>query len=322
LNIMLAAEVETAIEDGRAIAFPEGWFQIAYSEELATCGVLPLHYFGQELVLFRTASGKPQVIGAFCAHLGAHLGKGGRVDGELLRCPFHEWGYATSGKCTNIPYSDRIPARGAEVGSWPTQESSGIVFVWYSPKNRKPHWPVPTLAEYGQPSWTGYDIRGRYQVRTTAHEILENVVDFAHAVTIHGAPEIPKAVVKMQDHRFHVVLENDLPDVGGKTTHRVTAHGIGIVENHATGHGEKAFFTTYTPIDRNNVDVRFSMAIPKTPDGDPGGEIARHGARTTIKEFEKDLPIWENKIFRHVPLLCKEDGPIGPFRVWARQFYG
>jgi phenylpropionate dioxygenase-like ring-hydroxylating dioxygenase large terminal subunit len=50
--------------DGRRLAYPEGWFQVAYSDELRPGQVQKLHYFGQELALFRTESGKAQVLDA------------------------------------------------------------------------------------------------------------------------------------------------------------------------------------------------------------------------------------------------------------------
>ena len=43
------------------------------------------------------------------------------------------------------------------------------------------------------------------------------------------------------------------------------------------------------------------------------GEISR--------QFDEDLPIWENKIFLERPVLCDGDGPIGAMRRWGRQFY-
>lgn len=46
--------------------YPEGWFQVAYSTEVADSQVVPLRYFGQELVLFRTQSGAAQVLDAYC----------------------------------------------------------------------------------------------------------------------------------------------------------------------------------------------------------------------------------------------------------------
>jgi hypothetical protein len=52
---------------------PNGWFQVAYSDELPVNGVMPLQYFGQHLVLFRDGEGVARVLDAFCPHLGAHL---------------------------------------------------------------------------------------------------------------------------------------------------------------------------------------------------------------------------------------------------------
>ena len=57
--------------------YADGWFQVAYSDELDTSDVLPLKYFGRDLVLFRNESGQACVLDAHCAHLGAHLGHGG-----------------------------------------------------------------------------------------------------------------------------------------------------------------------------------------------------------------------------------------------------
>jgi len=68
--------------------YPNGWAQVAYSEELPPGGVMPLQYFGRDLVLFRTESGAPQVLDAHCGHMGAHLGHGGRVEGDSIVCHF------------------------------------------------------------------------------------------------------------------------------------------------------------------------------------------------------------------------------------------
>jgi hypothetical protein len=59
--------------------YPRGWFVIQFSDELGRGDVKPLRYFGKDLVLFRTESGKPAILDAYCPHLGAHLGHGGKV---------------------------------------------------------------------------------------------------------------------------------------------------------------------------------------------------------------------------------------------------
>ena len=61
---------------------------------------------------------------AYCPHLGAHLGRGGKVIGTDLQCPFHAWQFNGDGKCVRVPYANKIPAK-AEVKSWPVLERNG-----------------------------------------------------------------------------------------------------------------------------------------------------------------------------------------------------
>ena len=67
-------------------AFPESWYHLAMSSELPPGGVLTRRVCGREVVAFRTVTGSLGVLDAHCPHLGAHLGHGGRVVGEALRC--------------------------------------------------------------------------------------------------------------------------------------------------------------------------------------------------------------------------------------------
>ncbi|MCA9575200.1 MAG: Rieske 2Fe-2S domain-containing protein, partial [Myxococcales bacterium] len=73
---------------------PIGWFQVEYTDQLKAGDVKPLKYFGKDLVLYRTESGEAVMLDAFCPHLGAHLGHGGKVKGENIECPFHAWQFA------------------------------------------------------------------------------------------------------------------------------------------------------------------------------------------------------------------------------------
>lgn len=40
-----------------------------------------------------------------------------------------------------------------------------------------------------------------------------------------------------------------------------------------------------------------------------------------VKQFERDIPIWNNKTFLRKPVIVKGDGPITKFRHWYSQFY-
>ena len=108
------------------VAPPSGEGHLACSHELGPDGVLPLRHDGRDLVLYRTASGKATLLDAHCPHLGAHMGFGGKVVGDALRCPFHGWCFDEGGQCVAIPYSPRIPAA-ARVGAWSVIEQDGAI---------------------------------------------------------------------------------------------------------------------------------------------------------------------------------------------------
>ena len=47
-------------------AYPNGWARVGLTDELAVGEVLPIRYFGREMVLFRTESGQARVLDAHC----------------------------------------------------------------------------------------------------------------------------------------------------------------------------------------------------------------------------------------------------------------
>jgi nitrite reductase/ring-hydroxylating ferredoxin subunit len=54
---------------------------------------------GRELVAYRNDEGGLHVFDAHCPHQGAHLGYGGQVVGDGLRCPFHGFHFDARGRC-------------------------------------------------------------------------------------------------------------------------------------------------------------------------------------------------------------------------------
>jgi nitrite reductase/ring-hydroxylating ferredoxin subunit len=53
----------------------------------------------EELVARTDGTGELRVFGAFCPHQGAHLGHGGRMEGDCVRCPFHGLHFDAEGRC-------------------------------------------------------------------------------------------------------------------------------------------------------------------------------------------------------------------------------
>src|SRR5262245_34057322 len=125
-------------------SYPMGWFQIGWSEDFPAGVCKPLRYFGRDLVVYRGDGGEVVVLDAHCPHMGAHLGYGGSVEGDTIRCPFHGWLWGSDGANVSIP-DGSPPNRAQRLECWSVRENSGIVLVWFDPVGAPPSWEVGPL---------------------------------------------------------------------------------------------------------------------------------------------------------------------------------
>ena len=135
------------------LPIPHGWFGLSWSHELEIGQVITIKFCDQEVVLYRTEEGKPVAISPFCPHLGAHLGKGGKVKGTSIQCPFHGWCWDNTGKCTEVPYAEKIPAAALKpvLDIFDLIEINGVIMCWYHEKGRSPYFEVPNIKEFNSP---------------------------------------------------------------------------------------------------------------------------------------------------------------------------
>lgn len=302
-------------------AYPNGWFQVAYSDEVAHGAVLPLRYFGKDLVLFRAEDGAAHVLDAYCAHLGAHLGHGGKVEGNCLVCPFHAWRWNGQGECTSIPYAQRIPPR-AMVAPRRVIERNGLIMVHHHLGGQAPAWEPPVLPEYGSDEWTPYEKR-RWKIKSRNQEMAENATDSAHFRYVHGTPEVPTTRAEVHGHVLHVVSNTKMITRAGQIdgSIEVHGHGFGFGLTRFRGLVETLLVSSSTPIDEDYVDVRFSFTIRRLGNVDATRGVGAAFIREIERQMGQDIPIWENKAYFEHPVLCDGDGPLGLFRRWVQQFY-
>lgn len=301
--------------------YPIGWFQVAYGDEVKPGDVLPLHYFGKELVLFRGEDGKANVLDAFCPHLGAHVGHGGTVKGNCVRCPFHHWAFDGEGKCTDVPYADKIPPK-ARMTPWHVVEKNNQIMVWQHPHGEAPTFELPDLEEIGDAQWSD-DSRLSWKIKTRNQEMAENAVDSAHFHYVHGASNMPKAAGTFDGPIMRVISGTGMETPRGGVEGQVesVSYGFGFAYIRFTGIVETLLTNSVTPIDDEHVDVRFSFRVKKLHDADITKGVGKAFVAEVSRQLEEDIPIWENKIYLDRPALCDGDGPIGPFRKWCKQFY-
>ena len=294
------------VTDRFPFPIPNGWFIVALSGDIEAGQVRSLHYFGRDIVLYRTDSGEPRLVDAYCPHLGAHLGVGGAVEGSCLRCPFHGWSFdGESGACTEIPNSktERIPAK-ARVRSYPTIERGGAIWAWHHLEEGEPFFELPTVPEMDDPAWTRPLLR-EFWISTSCQEMAENNHDFAHFLYVHGTETIPEG---------EEVIDGTYKSVKNPGLERETfGLGLGVVRVP----GMLTFVSSVTPIDDDNVHVRWLFAVP----AESGEKSARFFAEQFTSGVSQDIPIWENKIYRPLPVLTKGESGIIAHRNWSRQFY-
>jgi len=305
---------------------PVGWYFIDFSDKLKPGELRNIQMFDQEWVLFRTEGGKPGVSDPYCAHLGAHMGHGGKVCGEHLRCPFHHWEYDTSGWCQKIPYGKVVPPitkKQPIVRMLPTVERYGMIWSWFHPRCEAPSWELPEIPELEEPTGWACTRRGSWSANTCIQEIAENGADFAHLKFLHGAPMIPPAEVETEGHVYKVNMANGY--IIGRN------YGPGLQVYRFTQQGVSATMISYTQaITREKSQINMSFRYKDWPEGSKELAIAKklvdHAIGAAEGEesagFESvDFIVWNHKKYRANPLLCDGDGPILQFRNWFKQFY-
>ena len=102
---------------GETGMYDHGWYQVAFERDLAE-EVNPLGFANRRWMGIKAPSGV-RVLDATCPHRGAHLAFGGKVLGEVLRCPFH--GHAIG--------LGRASPEGFEVREYPAVTIGGMVFA-------------------------------------------------------------------------------------------------------------------------------------------------------------------------------------------------
>ena len=299
--------------------YPKGWFRAAYSDELGPGEIKNLSFFGREWVLYRSESGEARLVDPYCVHLGAHLGHGGEVVGERIRCPFHHWEFDGEGKCAKIPYAKRIPPR-ARINAHSVVEKNGLIFFYHDREAASPAFDLPDLPEIGDPAWTRPEIM-RWKVRASWLDMNENCVDQAHFKFIHGVLTIPPTTARAEGC-VHITESNftmRIPGGEGEAKLVTIDHGPGFQIVRMTGLIDTLLINTSTPIDEENTDVSFAYSV-KAEGETRKLHLAEAVIRDLKQQFEHDRPIWENKVCWPRPVLCEGDGPIAHYRKWYRQF--
>lgn len=161
-------------------------FDAAIDPEMGLRPVKAVRILGQDLVLFRDASGRFGLLERNCPHRGADLSFG-RNEGDGLRCPFHGWKFDVGGQCLETPgeppqppgrrLCERITQR-----SYPVQVQCGVVFGWFGDEGAMPP-PFAALDCFAAPPSHTFAFKGLWNCNWL--QAVEVGIDPVHPSFLH-----------------------------------------------------------------------------------------------------------------------------------------
>jgi len=317
--------------------FPSGWYAVDRADALAPGALLTRTFFGREVVVFRTASGAVHAVEAWCPHLGAHLGKGGTVQGETLECPFHGFRFDGGGRCVRA-YAGQEGTIKRGLETLPVLERNGWLMVWGDVAGAAPWFEPPPVDPAG---WTALEVRS-WRLRSHPQETTENSVDTGHFGSVHGYSDVTvHAPLRVEgafaEATYGMARPNPysalLPAI--RTRFHVQVWGLGYsqVDIEVLNYGFRLrLFVLAQPVDGDEIELRVGVQMRDVgdapswlPDWVPTLWLTRLLNRSSAAEIARDVSddfeIWTNKITVHPPALARGDGPIGRYRAYAQQFY-
>jgi len=301
-------------------AFPNGWHGIAFSSDIAPGEAQAVRMLGRDFVVFRTESGEAHVLDAYCPHLGAHLGHGGRVVGDDIECPFHNWRWNGKGRCTHIPYSDRVPDY-AQTPAWPVLDRNGFLFVWYHAEGAEPDWEIEDIPESRDPEFEIVFRKDWEPFPSHPQEISENGVDLPHFRTLHGwtAKSIDW---QTQGPAYDMVYElEEMPErwkqEGELQSLQSRTEGPTYTRTRFWGAYRGVSAHCFVPVEAGQVRLmQLYYGHVKQTEAE-----SLQWFEASDREWAADIPIWSNKKHLTRPMLIGDDGPVPRMRSWYRQFY-
>ncbi len=319
--------------------FPSGWYALGFSEEVARGKVVTRRLAGRDVVLFRTEGGELAAVDPVCPHMGAHVGVGGSVVGESIRCPFHAFRFDTKGACVATGYGTKPPK--AQMKTYPSCERHGVAFVFFDEEGRPPGFSIPELDMRGWSKLRSHTFR----LKGHPQDTTENSVDIGHLGVVHGyqaVEQLSELVADGPSLNVRYAMTRPLELLGRKAgtvsaEFEIHVHGLGysFVEVKVKSGGlETRNFVFATPIEEGQLELRIALSlrtIKATPAAHPllkvlPGRFAEpllieQAFKAYRHDVEQDFDIWNHKSWVAQPALAQGDGPIARYRRWANQFY-
>jgi phenylpropionate dioxygenase-like ring-hydroxylating dioxygenase large terminal subunit len=159
----------------------DAWYVGCESKDLKS-KPLKVTILGIPMVLFRASTGTPGALLDRCPHRNVPLSIG-EVDGDILRCSYHGWEFATDGSCTHLPcFTGEPNTKGHAATAYPVREQQGFIWIYANADEE------PTIEPFDIPLLDDSRYTHVYQIVEapgTMHATIENALDVPHTAFLH-----------------------------------------------------------------------------------------------------------------------------------------
>jgi 3-ketosteroid 9alpha-monooxygenase subunit A len=295
-----------------------GWYLVAFESELIG-SMTPVSVGDLSLILVRDGD-RVRAFDAVCPHRGANLGYGGRLDGDVIVCPFHGKRIALGEQRSGCNWIREYSVLGY----------GGMFFVRYSDQHENG---LEALLE-GLAEDHAFVPCYALPMRVQADLVTENAFDETHFKSVHGVRNVSDFTVRCGEEGMFVAQTSfefpvntwQIGDGSRPTVHvPFTAYAFSphFVASHLGGQHAYWTLTGATPGAGGTCVVRFALAVPLGRGADrsiPSQERINFLAQRSRAGIEQDQVVWENLHRLSQPHYGPDDGPVIEFRNYCARF--
>lgn len=167
------------------------WYVAAWDHELRH-ELLPRQISGKAVVMYRCSDGRAVAMEDACWHRLLPLSMG-KLQGDRLECGYHGLVYSPEGRCTHMPFQDKIPAS-ACVRAYPLVERNRFAWIWMGDPALADPAKIPDLYWNDDPGWVGDAVVLRQEFDWRL--LLDNLMDLTHETFVHTSTIGNRAVTE------------------------------------------------------------------------------------------------------------------------------
>lgn len=309
--------------------FATGWFQVAWSAEIAIGQVVRRRYWSRDLVVWRGESGAVHVMDAREHRRGVDLSRWGRVEGDALVSVVDGWSWRPDG--TAVTPAGTVVDGPATLRTFPVREVMNLIFVWYDEQAEPPQWAIEASPEAESPDYYPAWPHGTVMdtMSCTPQIMAENIGDAVHIHYMHRWNDIP-AITRWDElgPRLEVAYEGSFPSNRGPVEAVIhnSAWGLGVMRTRMASLRRFVHYLCPTPIDQNTMDVRLTTWVERAEDDHSEEPDKLAKALIKAQEYEVlgpdvDRAVWENQAYLERAGFRSQERHFIQFRKWTKQFY-